>query len=55
MILSGGSSTIAGSSFILMAGGPDASLTTLAGYAVLGGVFFLISAFGLHSSAVRAT
>jgi uncharacterized membrane protein HdeD (DUF308 family) len=48
MILSGGISVIAGSSFILMAGGPKASFTTVAGYAILGGIFFLISAIRLH-------
>jgi uncharacterized membrane protein HdeD (DUF308 family) len=47
MILSGGISTVAGASFIAMAGQDDPSLTTLAGYAVLGGVFFLISAIRL--------
>ncbi|NIK58560.1 hypothetical protein [Kribbella shirazensis] len=54
MILSGGISVIAGSSFILMAGGPNASLTTVAGYAILGGVFFLISAIRLHHLATKA-
>ncbi|MFI5695110.1 hypothetical protein ACIA58_24865 [Kribbella sp. NPDC051586] len=47
MILSGGISVLAGSSFILMAGGAKASLTTVGGYALLGGVFFGISAFRL--------
>jgi len=47
MILSGGISTVAGASFIAMATQDDPSLTTLAGYAVLGGVFFLISAIRL--------
>ncbi|MEV0800679.1 hypothetical protein AB0I34_23520 [Kribbella sp. NPDC050281] len=53
MILSGGISVIAGSGFILMAGGPKASLTTVAGYAILGGVFFLISAIRLHRLALK--
>ncbi|WP_369370518.1 hypothetical protein AB1046_17215 [Promicromonospora sp. Populi] len=48
MILSGGISTFAGTSFILMAGGPNAMLTAVAGYAVLGGIFFLVSALRLH-------
>ncbi|MGW5383629.1 hypothetical protein [Nocardia sp. NPDC003963] len=48
MILSGAISTLAGASFIAGAGAPDASLTTLAGYATLGGIFFLISAIRLH-------
>jgi hypothetical protein len=40
-------------SFILQAGGANASLTNLAGYATLGGAF-LISAIRLHRRAVRA-
>ena len=48
MILSGGISTIAGTGFILMAGGTKPSVTGIAGYAVLGGVFFLISAIRLR-------
>jgi len=50
MILSGGISAIAGTSFILQAGGMKPSLTSLAGYATLGGIFFLISAIRLHRS-----
>jgi len=48
MILSGGISVFAGSSFIVMAGGPKASLGSIAGYAALGGIFFLASAIRLH-------
>ncbi|MFQ6395691.1 hypothetical protein ACLMAJ_19775 [Nocardia sp. KC 131] len=48
MILSGGISVLAGGSFILQAGGPDASLSKVVGYATLGGIFFLISAIRLH-------
>ncbi|AKU18511.1 membrane protein [Luteipulveratus mongoliensis] len=44
MIFSGGISTVAGASFIAMASQDDPALTSLAGYAVLGGIFFLISA-----------
>ena len=51
MILSGGISTLAGASFIASAGQDDAALTNLAGYAVLGGVFFLISAIRLGRAA----
>jgi len=47
MILSGGISVVAGASFILQATKDGASLTTLAGYATLGGVFFLVSALRL--------
>lgn len=50
MILSGGLSTFAGTSFILMASGPDASMTALAGYAAVGGIFFLASAIRLGRS-----
>nr|WP_307544682.1 hypothetical protein [Streptomyces sp. V3I8] len=47
MIASGAVSTLAGTSFFASAGGDDASLTNLAGYAFLGGVFFLVSALRL--------
>ncbi|WP_243770169.1 hypothetical protein [Amycolatopsis acidicola] len=47
MILSGGISAVAGVSFIVQAGQAGAGLTTLAGYAALGGVFFLLSALRL--------
>ncbi|RZD58616.1 hypothetical protein C0Q58_21570 [Streptomyces albidoflavus] len=48
MIASGGISTLAGASFVAQAGGADASLSALAGYAFLGGVFFLASALRLR-------
>lgn len=51
MILSGGISTLAGSSFILQAGAPQGTLMALAGYATLGGVFFLVSALRLRRAA----
>jgi uncharacterized membrane protein HdeD (DUF308 family) len=51
MILSGGISVLAGTTFIAQASGSGASLTSLAGYAVLGGVFFLISALRLRRTA----
>ncbi|TDV56405.1 hypothetical protein [Actinophytocola oryzae] len=47
MIISGAISVAAGTSFVLQAAGEGASLGTLAGYAVLGGVFFLVSALRL--------
>jgi uncharacterized membrane protein HdeD (DUF308 family) len=47
MIASGSISVLAGLSFVLQAGGLHASLNTLAGYALLGGVFFLVSALRL--------
>jgi uncharacterized membrane protein HdeD (DUF308 family) len=50
MILSGGISVLAGTSFILQATKDGASLVNLAGYALLGGVFFLVSALRLRAS-----
>lgn len=47
LILSGGISVLAGASFVMGASAPDPSLANLAGYAVLGGVFFLVSALRL--------
>jgi uncharacterized membrane protein HdeD (DUF308 family) len=48
MIISGAISTVAGTSFILQAAQESASLATLAGYATLGGLFFLASALRLR-------
>ncbi|MCW2817259.1 MAG: hypothetical protein JWR42_46, partial [Marmoricola sp.] len=48
MILSGGISVLAGGAFIVQSGTPAASLTSLAGYATLGGIFFLVSALRLQ-------
>lgn len=48
MIISGGLSVFVGGAFIAMAAGDSASVTTLGGYATLGGVFFLISALRLR-------
>lgn len=53
MILSGGISALAGARFLLTADEAD-SLTSVAGYATLGGVFFLLSAARLHRRAGRA-
>ena len=47
MIISGGLSVPVGASFLGLASGEPASVTTLGGYAALGGVFFLISALRL--------
>ena len=47
MILSGGISVLAGVSFIVMASSANPSLANVAGYAVLGGIFFLVSALRL--------
>ncbi|MFC4950049.1 hypothetical protein [Pseudonocardia sp. GCM10023141] len=54
MILSGALSVGAGSSFILMASNPGASLVTVAGYAALGGIFFLVSAVRLGAVTTKA-
>ncbi|MGV9498063.1 hypothetical protein ACWDQ0_07300 [Streptomyces sp. NPDC003642] len=48
MIASGALSTLAGGSFAAQAGSEGASLSGLAGYAFLGGVFFLVSALRLR-------
>jgi uncharacterized membrane protein HdeD (DUF308 family) len=53
MILSGGISVPAGAFFIASAGQDDPSLTNLTGCAILGGVFFLISAIRLGPAAGR--
>jgi uncharacterized membrane protein HdeD (DUF308 family) len=50
LVLSGGISVLAGTAFALMAGAPGAALTGVAGYATLGGVFFLVSALRLGRS-----
>jgi uncharacterized membrane protein HdeD (DUF308 family) len=51
MIVSGAISVVAGGSFILAAARNGSSLTNVAGYAVLGGVFFLVSALRLGRTA----
>jgi uncharacterized membrane protein HdeD (DUF308 family) len=53
MIVSGAISTLAGISFLLQASVPHASLSNLAGYALLGGIFFLVSALRLGRNAGR--
>ncbi|MCD2195193.1 hypothetical protein LQ327_17640 [Actinomycetospora endophytica] len=50
MIASGSISVLAGASFLVMASGPAASLTALAGYALLGGIFFLVSGLRISTS-----
>ena len=47
MILSGGISVLAGGSFVAAASASNPKLTNVAGYAVLGGIFFLVSAIRL--------
>ncbi|WP_433303713.1 hypothetical protein ACQP2F_12790 [Actinoplanes sp. CA-030573] len=53
MILSGAISTLAGTSFIVQAAADGASLRGLAGYALLGGIFFLVSALRLGRAGDR--
>ncbi|MET9117040.1 hypothetical protein ABZX38_23000 [Streptomyces longwoodensis] len=53
MILSGGISVLAGASFLRGATQDDPTLTALAGYATLGGIFFLVSAVRLSRSVPR--
>ncbi|MFF8596638.1 hypothetical protein ACF061_35505 [Streptomyces sp. NPDC015220] len=54
MIASGAISTLAGVSFAAQAGKDGASLSSLAGYAFLGGVFFLVSALRLGRARTKA-
>ncbi|MHC3469438.1 hypothetical protein ACYF6T_12035 [Streptomyces sp. 7R007] len=54
MIASGGISVLAGISFFRQAAASDSSLSSLAGYALLGGIFFLVSALRLGRSAGRS-
>jgi uncharacterized membrane protein HdeD (DUF308 family) len=54
MMLSGGISTVAGLGFIQSATKTELSLSNLAGYATLGAIFFLVSAWRQHSAASSA-
>jgi uncharacterized membrane protein HdeD (DUF308 family) len=51
MIASGGISVLAGTSFFLQASGEGPALGNIAGYATLGGIFFLVSALRLGRTA----
>ncbi|MFB6707178.1 hypothetical protein ACFCW6_20990 [Streptomyces sp. NPDC056333] len=51
MILSGGISVLAGASFVASAGADEPTLTNAIGYAIPGGIFFLISALRLGRAA----
>ena len=53
MIVSGGISVLAGTSFFVQAATADASLRNLAGYAAFGGIFFLVSALRLGRAEAR--
>ncbi|MFF9490073.1 hypothetical protein [Streptomyces sp. NPDC014676] len=54
MILSGGISVLAGGSFVASAGADNPTLAGAIGYAVPGGIFFLISALRLGRTAKEA-
>ncbi|WP_431033809.1 hypothetical protein ACQYWQ_09735 [Streptomyces sp. P6-2-1] len=54
MIASGAISTLAGASFFAMAGKDGAEIGNLAGYALLGGIFFLVSALRIKRPTTRA-
>ncbi|RFU88151.1 hypothetical protein DY218_03285 [Streptomyces triticagri] len=54
MILSGGISVLAGASFVASAGADDPTLASAIGYAIPGGIFFLISALRLGRTAKAA-
>jgi uncharacterized membrane protein HdeD (DUF308 family) len=51
MIASGAISVLAGTSFFLQAAAEGQTLGMVAGYAVLGGIFFLVSALRLGPAA----
>ncbi|AGZ40867.1 integral membrane protein [Actinoplanes friuliensis] len=51
MIISGGLSVLVGGSFLASAGADNPTLANAAGYAIAGGVFFLISALRLGRAA----
>ena len=51
LIVSGAISVLAGGSFVATAGAADPTLTNAAGYAIPGGIFFLISALCLNRAA----
>jgi uncharacterized membrane protein HdeD (DUF308 family) len=53
MIASGSISVLAGVSFVVMSTSPGATPAAVAGYALLGGVFFLVSALRLRRFAGR--
>lgn len=48
MMLSGAISVLAGGSFVVMSSGDDPSLRALGGYALIGGLFFLVSSIQLR-------
>lgn len=53
MIISGGQSTIAGISFIVMAHDPAMGIINLAGYSAFGAFYYLLTAFSLSKTIKR--
>ena len=51
LIISGALSMVAGTTFVVQSFAPGASVVAVAGYALLGGVFFLVSALRLGRAA----
>jgi uncharacterized membrane protein HdeD (DUF308 family) len=54
LVVSGVLSVVAGTAFIVQSFAPGASLVAVAGYALLGGVFFLVSALRLGRAATSS-
>lgn len=54
LIASGAISTLAGASFLAQSTNNPSSISTVGGYAILGGIFFLISAIRLRSLLPKA-
>ena len=55
MIISGGQSVLAGTSFILLAHDPTKGIASLGGYAAFGAFYYLLAAFRLSKTVNRAT
>jgi uncharacterized membrane protein HdeD (DUF308 family) len=54
MVVSGALSVVAGTAFVVQSFAPGASVVTVAAYALLGGVFFLVSALRLGRAATTS-
>ena len=54
MVISGALSVVAGTAFVVQSFAPGASVVTVAAYALLGGVFFLVSALRLGRAATTS-
>lgn len=55
MIISGGQSVLAGTSFILLAHDPTKGIASLGGYAAFGAFYYLLAAYRLSKTANNAT